>query len=415
MTERRVVITGMGILSPCGNDVDTFWNNMVNGKSGIGMITAFDAAEFTTRIAGEVKDYDPGASFKNPKEARRCDRFAQFAVETAKQAIAQSGIDMETVDRLRFGTMIGSGIGGLSTLEEQHRALMEKGPKRVSPFLIPMLITNMASGLVSIEHGLRGPNFCIVTACATANHCVGEAWRLIRAGEADIFVAGGTEAAITPLGIGGFASMRALSTRNDDPQAASRPFDKGRDGFIMSEGAGVVVLEELEHAKARGAEIFCEVSGYGLSCDAHHMSAPLPDGSGATGCMQKALDYAGLNTADIDYINAHGTSTGLGDIAETNAVKRLFGDHAQKGLMVSSTKSMTGHCLGAAGGVELIACVKAITEGVIPPTINLDDPDEQCDLDYVPHTAREVEIKTALCNSFGFGGHNASVIVSKLG
>jgi 3-oxoacyl-[acyl-carrier-protein] synthase II len=415
MSDRRVVVTGLGVLSPCGNDVPTFWNNVTTGKSGIGPITQFDASDFSVRFAGEVRDFEPGKSFKNPKEARRCDRFTQFAVAVAKEAMEDSGMDLSQEDLTRFGTMIGSGIGGLSTLEEQHRTLMEKGPKRVSPFLIPMLITNMASGLVSIEHGLMGPNYCIVTACATANHCVGEAWRLIKLGEADCFVAGGTEAAITPLGIGGFASMRALSTRNDAPEQASRPFDKDRDGFVMSEGAGVVILEEYEHAKARGAKIYCELAGYGLSSDAHHMSAPHPEGAGAIGCMEKALAHAGIGTDDINYINAHGTSTGLGDIAETRAVKQLFGAHAKDGLMVSSTKSSTGHMLGAAGGVELAACIKAIETGVIPPTINLDNPDPECDLDYVPHTAREARVNAALCNSFGFGGHNASVIVKKLG
>ena len=413
-SERRVVITGMGVIGPVGNDLPTFWNNIKNGVSGIDRITAFDPTEYDCKIGGEVKGFKPAEWFKNPKDVRRSDRYTQLAMAAAKMAVKDAEVEPDKIaDLTRFGTVIGSGIGGLKTLEDQHTILMNKGPSRVSPFMIPMMISNMASGLVSMEFGLRGPNFATVSACATACHAIGEAWRMIRFNEADAFLAGGAEAAIIPLGIGGFAAMKALSTRNDEPQRASRPFDKDRDGFVMGEGAGVLVLEELEHARKRGAKIYCELAGYGLSSDAYHMTSPPPDGEGAVRCMQMALDKAGINRDEVDYVNAHGTSTGLGDVCETKAIKTLFGERAKKGLLVSSTKSMTGHLLGAAGSVELAICVMAIREGIVPPTINLDNPDPECDLDYVPHVAREAKIRIAVNNSFGFGGHNATLIAKE--
>ncbi|HWB58497.1 MAG TPA: beta-ketoacyl-ACP synthase II [Chthoniobacteraceae bacterium] len=413
-SERRVVVTGMGILGPCGNDLNTFWNNVKNGVSGIGPITGFDATEYDCRIGGEVKGFKAADFFKNPKDVRRTDRYTQLAMAAAKMAVADAEVEPDKIaDLTRFGVVIGSGIGGLKTLEDQHTILMNKGPSRVSPFMIPMMINNMASGLVSMEFGLQGPNFATVSACATACHAVGEAWRMIRLNEADAFLAGGSEAAVIPLGIGGFAAMKALSTRNDEPTRASRPFDKDRDGFVMSEGAGVVVLEELEHARKRGAKIYCELAGYGLSADAYHMTSPPPGGEGAVRCMKMALDRAGINPGEVDYVNAHGTSTGLGDICETKAIKTLFGERAKNGLIVSSTKSMTGHMLGAAGSVELAICVMAMREGIIPPTINLDTPDPECDLDYVPHKAREAKIRVAVNNSFGFGGHNATLVAKE--
>ncbi len=412
-TERRVVITGIGVLTPVGQSLDTMWKNLVGGVSGIDRITAFDPTDFDCKIAGQVNDFDPGDYFNNPKDVRRTDRYAQLAMAAAKKAWSDSGITLEGFDPVRFGCVIGSGIGGLKTLEEQHTILMTKGPRRVSPFMIPMMISNMGSGLVSMELGLQGPNFATVSACATACHAIGEAWRMIHFDEADAFLAGGAEAAIVPLGIGGFGAMKALSTRNDEPQRASRPFDKDRDGFVMSEGAGVIVLEELEHARRRGAKIYCELAGYGLSADAYHMTSPPPEGEGAVRCMEAALKWAGVNPAEVDYVNAHGTSTGLGDVCETKAIKRVFGAHAKNGLLVSSTKSMTGHLLGAAGSVEMAVCAMALRESVIPPTINLDDPDPECDLDYVPHTAREAKIKVAVNNSFGFGGHNATLVAKR--
>ncbi len=412
MFERRVVITGMGLLTPLGNDLKSFWRNLIAGVSGVGHITAFDTTNFDCKIAGEVRNYDPVPYFANPKDARRSDRYTQLMMGAAKMAFTDSGADLSKLDSTRFGCMLGSGIGGLSTLENQHTVLANKGPRRVSPFMIPMMISNMASGLVSMDLGLEGPNICHVSACATGNNAIGEAWRVIKFGDADAFIAGGSEASIVSLGISGFDAMKALSNRNDEPERASRPFDKDRDGFVMGEGAGAVVLEELEHARKRGARIYCELAGYGLSADAYHMTSPQPEGMGAARCMQMAIKHARLNLDEVDYINAHGTSTGLGDVCETKAIKRVFGGYAQPGgLMVSSTKSMTGHTLGAAGAVETIACALAIRDGVIPPTINLDNPDPECDLDYVPHKARERKIKVALNNSFGFGGHNATVIV----
>ncbi|MHA3774225.1 beta-ketoacyl-ACP synthase II [Verrucomicrobiota bacterium sgz303538] len=407
---RRVVITGMGVVTPLGIDIPTFWNNLVAGKSGIGRVTQIDVAQYDCQIGGEVKDFDPAKYFKSAKDARRADRFAQLAMGASKLAWADAGLT-EAPDPDRFGVILGSGIGGLRTLEDQHTILMNKGPGRVSPFTIPMMISNMGSGLVSMDLGLAGPNFAPVSACATSAHSIGEAWRMIRDDDADAFLAGGSEAAIAPMGLAGFAAMKALSTRNDAPEKASRPFDRDRDGFVMSEGAGVVVMEELEHARRRGAQIYAEIVGYGLTADAYHMSAPLPNHDQAQRSMKIALQRAGLNLTDVDYINAHGTSTPVGDVAETRAVKAVFGDYARKGLLVSSTKSMLGHLLGAAGAVETIVCALAMKHGVIPPTINLDNPDDECDLDYVANTARERKVRVALNNSFGFGGHNVSLAV----
>jgi len=411
ISNRRVVITGMGVVSPVGNDVTTFWQNLTAGVSGIVPITHFDASKFDCRIAGEVRGFDADSAFKDKKTSRRTDRFVHLAAGAAKEAMADAGYAREQIsDPERFGCILGSGIGGLKTTEDQHTNYMQKGPSRISPFMIPMLISNMASGIVSMEWGVQGPNFAPVSACATSAHAVGEAWRLIREGDADVFIAGGSEAAIVPLGIGGFAAMKALSTRNDDPTRASRPWDKDRDGFVMGEGAGVVIVEELEHAKKRGAKIYGEIAGYGMTADAFHMSAPLPNHEQAQRSMRIALQKAGLNVEDVGYVNAHGTSTPVGDVAEVRAVKAVLGDHARR-IPVSSTKSMTGHLLGAAGVVETIVCVKAIESGLIPPTINLDNPGEECDLDFVPHKAREAKVRVALNNSFGFGGHNVTVVV----
>jgi 3-oxoacyl-[acyl-carrier-protein] synthase II len=408
-TERRVVITGLGAVTPLGNDVPTLWANLVAGQCGIRRISHFDASGFDTQIAGEVKEFNGAHCFPSPKEARRSDRFAQFAIAAARQALLDSGLDLERANRDEIGVFIGSGIGGLHTTEEQHKVLLQKGPGRLSPFMIPMLILNMASGMFSMYYKLRGPNLATCSACATSNHAIGEAWRTIKMGDAQAMFAGGSEATVTPLGIGGFCAMKAMSTRNDDPQHASRPFDQGRDGFVMGEGAGVLVLEELSHAQGRGARIYCELLGYGNTADANHMTAPAPFGEGAARCMRMALRNAGLNPEQIDYINAHGTSTPQGDLTETQAIKTVFGEHARK-LAVSSTKGATGHMLGAAGAVEMAICCKAIEAQAVPPTINLEQPDPECDLDYVPHTARPMRVQAAINNSFGFGGHNASLI-----
>jgi 3-oxoacyl-[acyl-carrier-protein] synthase II len=410
--ERRVVVTGLGVVTPLGNQLDAFWNQLVAGKCGIGKITAFDTTAYDTQIAGEVKDFDPAPAFPSPKDVRRTDRYSQFGVYAAWSALRDSGLDLGRENCDEIGCIIGSGIGGLQTTSDQLKVLFERGPGRLSPFMIPMLISNMASGLVSMYFNLRGPNFATCSACATANHALGEAWRTIKMGEASVMFAGGAEAAVIPVGIGGFCAMRAMSTRNDDPQRASRPFDKDRDGFVMGEGAGVIVLEELEHAKKRGARIYCELAGYGNTADAHHLTAPSPGGEGAARCMKMALRNGGLNLTDISYINAHGTSTPQGDIAETQAVKSVFGEHAKK-LCVSSTKGATGHMLGAAGAVEMAVCALAIHHGVVPPTINLQNPDPECDLDYVPNTAREMKVNAIINNSFGFGGHNASIAAKK--
>ena len=410
--ERRVVITGLGTVTPLGHDVETTWKSLLAGQCGIDKITLFDAAAFDCQIAGEVKNFDPGPSFPSPKDARRSDRFSQFGVFAAHQALLDSGLDLDKTDRDQVGAFIGSGIGGLKTTEDQHSILLAKGPGRLSPFMIPMLILNMASGFFSMFYKLRGPNVATCSACATSTHAIGEAWRTIKMGDANVMFAGGSEATIVPIGIGGFCAMRAMSTRNAEPKHASRPFDADRDGFVMGEGAGIVVLEELEHAKARGARIYAELAGYGNTADANHMTAPAPFGEGAARCMRMALRHARLAPTDISYINAHGTSTPQGDIAETQAIKTVFGDHAKK-LVVSSTKGATGHMLGAAGATELVFCVKAIQTSVVPPTINLEKPDPECDLDYVPHTPRELPVNAIVNNSFGFGGHNATVIAKK--
>jgi 3-oxoacyl-[acyl-carrier-protein] synthase II len=410
--DRRVVITGMGVMTPVGNDLETFWRHLKEGVSGIDKIQAFDVSEYDCKIAGEVRDFDPKNYFRNPKDVRRTDRYTHLAMAAAKMAKEDSGIDLEKVDRYRFGAIVSSGIGGLKTLEDQHSALVNKGPGRVSAFTIPMLISNMASGLISMEYGLKGPNLCIVTACATSNNAIGESWRMIKFGDADIFLAGGAEASIIPIGLAGFSAMKALSTRNDEPKRASRPFDRDRDGFIMGEGAGVVVVEELEHAKARGAKIYCELTGYGLSADAYHMTAPPPDGEGAARAMKIALAHARTTPSQVDYVNAHATSTGLGDICETRAIKTVFGEEART-VSISSTKSMTGHLLGGAGAVEMAACALAIRDSVIPPTINLEDPDPECDLDYTPNVAKEKKLDVVLNNSFGFGGHNATLVAAR--
>jgi 3-oxoacyl-[acyl-carrier-protein] synthase II len=411
-TDRRVVITGLGVVSPLGVEMDAVWQNLLAGQCGVDRISLFDPERFDTQIAAEVKAFNAVPAFPSPKDERRSDRFTKFGILAGHQALRDSGLDLSRADRDEIGVFIGSGIGGLHTIEEQHQILLERGPGRLSPFMIPMLILNMASGLFSMFHKLRGPNVATCSACATASHAIGEAWRTIKMGDAKVMFAGGTEATITPLGIGGFCAMKAMSTRNAEPKRASRPFDADRDGFVMGEGAGIVVLEELDHAKARGARIYCEIAGYGNTADAHHVTAPSPGGEGAARCMRRALRSAGLNPEQISYINAHGTATLHGDVCETEAIKTVFGDHARR-LPVSSTKGATGHMLGAAGAVEMAICAKAIQTGVIPPTINLDNPDPQCDLDYVPHTARELKVEAVVNNSFGFGGHNASIVARK--
>ncbi|AQS55582.1 beta-ketoacyl-ACP synthase II [Novibacillus thermophilus] len=408
----RVVITGMGVVSPLGNDKETFWDALLSGKSGIGPITHFDASQYPSRIAGEVKHFDP-LNYMEKKDARRMDRFVQFAVAAAKMALEDAAFDMQSIDPDRVGVYIGSGIGGLNTWEEQHRILLEKGPRRVSPFFIPMMIANMASGQVSIMTGAKGPNSAAISACATGTHAIGDAFRIIQRGEADAMLAGGAEATITPTAFAGFSSMKALSTsRNDAPTKASRPFDKDRDGFVMSEGSGVLLLERLEPAVARGANIYAEVVGYGMSGDAYHLTSPSPGGEGAARCMKRALQDAGLRPEDVGYINAHGTSTDYNDALETMAIKSTFGAHAYK-VAISSTKSMTGHLLGAAGAVEAIATALALKDQILPPTINYETPDPECDLDYVPNESRRAEIAAAISNSLGFGGHNATIALKK--
>ena len=411
-TRKRVVVTGIGVVTPLGQGANTFWGNLLAGQCGIDSISAFDTEGFPCTIAGEVKDFDPTPAFPSPKEVRRTDRFSQFGIHAGWQALNDSGLDLAKTNRDRVGAMIGSGIGGLITLEDQHNKLLERGPGRLSPFFIPMMILNMASGMFSLYHGLRGPNVATCSACATASHAIGEAWRTLVMGDADVMVAGGTEAAVSPCAVGGFGSMKALSTRNDDPRHASRPFDAGRDGFVMGEGSGVLVLEELEHAKARGARIYCEMAGYGNTADAHHMTSPAPEGEGGARAMRMALSSGGLNPEDISYINAHGTSTPQGDVCETEAIKSVFGDHAGS-LAVSSTKGATGHMLGAAGGAEMAVCCKALETDTVPPTINYETPDPDCDLDYVPNEAREMEVNAIANNSFGFGGHNACLVAKK--
>jgi len=405
-------VTGLGIISPVGIGIDESWSNITAGKSGITKITRFDASGYTSQIAGEVKGFE-ASRYLPVKEARRFDTFIHYGLAAGIDAIKDAGLDLEKLNREMIGVCIGSGIGGLPLIEETHNVLLAGGPRKISPFFVPGSIINMISGQLSIMYGLQGPNLSVVTACTTANHSIGEAGRLIEYGDADIMIAGGAESTISPLGIGGFCAARALSSRNDDPAAASRPWDKDRDGFVMGEGAGVLVLEEYEHAKARGARIYCELAGYGMSADAHHITAPCEDGAGAVRCMNNTLRNADINHDQVDYINAHGTSTPLGDIAETIALKNCFGAHAKK-LAVSSTKSMTGHLLGAAGGIEAVFSVLAIRDQVAPPTINLINQDPQCDLDYVPNTARKMNINVALSNSFGFGGTNGSLVFRKI-
>ena len=411
-SDRRVVITGLGTVTALGHDIDTFWKNIIAGQCGIDRITSFDPTSYDCQIAAEVKDFDPVPAFPSAKEVRRTDRFAQLGIYAGWRALQDSGMDLDKLDRDQIGVFIGSGIGGLQTHDDQHTVLMNKGPGRISPFLIPMMILNMASGVFSMYYKLRGPNVATCSACATSTHALGEAWRYVKMGDANAIFAGGAEAAVCEMGIGGFAAMRALSTRNAEPKRASRPFDKDRDGFVMGEGAAVLVVEELEHAKARGARIYCELVGYGNTADANHLTAPAPDGEGAARCMKMALRSAGLRPEDISYINAHGTSTPQGDVCETLAIKSVFGDHAKK-LAVSSTKGATGHLLGAAGAAEMALCAKALQMQIAPPTLNLENPDPQCDLDYVPHTAREMRIEAIANNSFGFGGHNATVIAKR--
>jgi len=412
MPERRVVITGMGVVTPIGNSIETFWSNLKNGVSGIHTIDAFDTSGYDCKIGGQVRDFDPKAFFKNPKDVRRTDRFTHLAMAATKMAVADSGIDIDNLkERDRFGVLVSTGIGGLKTLQDQLQVLLTKGPGRNSPFTIPMLIGNMAGGVISMEFDLRGPNLCIATACATSNNAIGESWRIIKSGDADIFLAGGAEACIVEIGVAGFSAMKALSKRNDEPERASRPFDRDRDGFVMSEGSGVVVVEELEHARARGAKIYCEITGYGCSADAYHMTAPPPDVEGAARAMKMALDHARISPEQVDYINAHATSTDIGDLCETRAIKQIFGAYADK-VSISATKSMTGHLLGGACGIEMAACALAIRDSVIPPTINLENPGEECDLDYTPKVAREKKVRVALNNSFGFGGHNATLVAS---
>jgi 3-oxoacyl-[acyl-carrier-protein] synthase II len=408
-SDRRIVVTGLGVVSSLGHDVDTLWKNILAGQCGIDRVTRFNTEGYDCRIAAEVRDFDPTPAFPNPKEVRRTDRFTHFGVYAGWQALKDSGLDLEKVNRDEIGVYLGSGIGGLETTETQHIILNSKGPGRVSPFMIPMLILNMASGLFALYYKLRGPNFATCSACATSNHAIGEAWATIKRGDASVMFAGGTEATIVPLGLSGFAAMRAMSTRNDDPKHASRPFDRDRDGFVMGEGGAVLVLEELEHAKQRGARIYCEIVGYGNTCDANHMTAPDPEGEGAARAIRMGLRHAQMRPDQIDYVNCHATSTPVGDVCENQAIKRVFGDHARK-LAASSTKGATGHMLGAAGGIESVICCKAIQSQIAPPTINLDNPSPECDLDYIPHTPREMKIDAFLNNSFGFGGHNAIIV-----
>jgi 3-oxoacyl-[acyl-carrier-protein] synthase II len=409
---RRVVATGIGVISPLGTGIEKNWTALINGQSGIGPITRFDASDFPVKIAGEVRDFDVEA-YVDKKEARKMDYFIHYALGAAQMALDDSGLVINDENAERVGVVVGSGMGGLPAIERYHTAMMEGSYRKISPFFIPMSIINLAPGQISIMCGAKGPNISPVSACATGTHAIGDAFRMIQRGDADAVIAGGSESTVCPLGIGGFAVMKALSDRNDDPQAASRPFEKGRDGFVLAEGAGIVILEEYEHARQRGARIYGEVAGYGLTGDAYHLTAPAPEGEGAARCMRMALSTAGVNADEVDYINAHGTSTHFNDLNETLAIKGVFGDHARR-LMVSSTKSMTGHLLGAAGGVEAVYSLLAITRGVVPPTINYLEPDPECDLDYVPNQARGVQVRVALSNSFGFGGTNATLLFRKV-
>ena len=412
LTPRRVVVTGIGIVSPVGNDTDTAWKNILDGKSGITRIEKFDASLFSVRIAGEIRDFDV-TQYLTPKEARKMDGFMHFGIAAGVQALKDCGLEPNPKNADRMGVHIGSGIGGIDTIQRAQDIYAKGGPRKISPFFVPSAIINMVAGNLSIMYGLRGPNLSMVTACTTGTHSIGEAGRMIALGDADVMVAGGAENAETVLGIGGFASAPALSTRNDETEKASRPFDLERDGFVLGDGAGVLVLEEYEHAKARGARMYCELAGFGMSADAHHMTQPMEDGDGAMRCMHHAMQGAGVNADEIDYINAHGTSTPLGDLAETIGIKRALGDHAYK-TAISSTKSMTGHLLGAAGGVEAAFTALAVRDQVAPPTINLDTPDPKCDLDYVPNSAREMKINVAISNSFGFGGTNGTLVFRRI-
>ncbi|MBA1333821.1 MAG: 3-oxoacyl-[acyl-carrier-protein] synthase, KASII [Firmicutes bacterium] len=405
--KRRVVVTGLGAVTPVGIGKDEFWTALKEGKSGVDSITKFDTEGFDTKIAAEVKGFNPG-DFMDKKEARRMDTFTQYAIAAARLAVEDGNIDLKSVEGDRLGVILGSGIGGIETLENQFRTMYDKGPSRISPFFIPMMISNMAAGQVSIAFGARGPNETIVTACASGTNAIGDAFKVIQRGDADMVITGGTEAAVTPMAVGGFCSMKALSTRNDDPKAASRPFDKGRDGFVLGEGAGIIILEELGHALKRGAKVYAEIIGYGMSADAYHITAPAPGGAGAAAAMKMAIDDGGIELEQVDYINAHGTSTEYNDKFETEAIKQVFGSHAYK-MIVSSTKSVTGHLLGAAGAIEAIASVMAIHDGFIPPTINYETPDPECDLNYMPNRGMRKGIKVAMSNSLGFGGHNASL------
>jgi len=407
----RVVVTGLGAVAPNGIGVESFWQSIISGVSGIGPITRFDASKHDTRIAGEVKGFDP-LQWVEKKEARKMDLFIHYAVAASQMAYDDSGLKVTDDNRERVGVFVGTGMGGIPGLEESHKLLLERGPGRVSAFFIPSIITNLASGQISMRFGMKGPNLCVSTACASGNHAIGDSFRIIQRGEADVMLAGGSEAVITPLTIGGFCSMKALSTRNDEPTRASRPFDKDRDGFVMGEGSGLMVLEELEHAKRRNAKIYAEIVGYGMSADAYHITQPAPEGEGAVRSMRLALKDAKLTPSQVGYINAHGTSTPVGDVNETLAIKTVFGEHART-VAVSSTKSMTGHLLGAAGGIESVITVLTLVHGILPPTINYETPDPECDLDYVPNTARRAEVRYALTNSFGFGGTNASLLFKK--
>lgn len=408
---RRVVITGMGIVSPIGNSTDEYWENLLKGKSGVDYITHFDASEHSVRFAAEVKNFSAEGIVED-KEIRKLDPYSLYALVAADEAVRNSGLDVNKIDINRTGVVVGSGIGGIQTFEREYAKFIERGPRRISPFFVPQMISDIAAGHISMKYNFRGPNYCIVSACATASHSIGDAARLILHGDADVMVAGGTEAAVCPMGIAGFGAMKALSTRNEDPQKASRPFDKLRDGFVVGEGAGILILEELEHARRRGANIYAEIRGMGFTADAYHITAPAPGGEGAIRAIRRCIEDGKLNPTDIGYINAHGTSTQFNDKSETNAIKVVFGDHARK-LNVSSTKSMTGHLLGAAGGIELIAAVLALRNGVIPPTINYEEPDPECDLNYTPNTPAEKKVYAAISNTFGFGGHNACIAVSK--
>jgi 3-oxoacyl-[acyl-carrier-protein] synthase II len=409
---RRVVVTGVGVVSALGTGTEKNWTALMQGKSGIDLITRFDASEFPTKIAGEVKDFNP-EDFIDKKEIKKMDLFIQFSLAAAELAMKDSGLQITDENAERVGVLVGAGLGGLPAIERYHQAMTEGGYKKISPFFIPMLIINLAPGQISIKYGAKGPNVSSVSACATGTHSIGDAFRMIQRGDADAMIAGGTESTITPLGIGGFNVMKALSTRNDDPAAASRPFEKNRDGFVMAEGAGIVILEEYESAKARGAKIYGEVCGYGLTADAYHLTAPAPGGEGAARCMKMALSTAGVAPEEVDYINAHGTSTHFNDLYETMAIKTVFGDHARK-VMISSTKSMTGHCLGAAGGIEAVFSLLAMERGEVPPTINYDEADPDCDLDYVPNQGRQAKVNVAISNSFGFGGTNATLLFKKV-